>query len=84
MNEYFGTNEQIFLEVLLLTKLCPQVSCERSRHPRHSNTPGRQLRIAVTNVSRDLAASMETMVIDQVSIIYRLYYYLLFTNYYRV
>ena len=61
----------------------PQVSCERSRHPRHSNTPGRQLRIAVTNVSRDLAASMETMVIDQVGIIYRfiiffyLYYLLL-------
>ena len=64
--------------VYLLTKLCPQVSCERSRHPRHSNTPGRQLRIAVTNVSRDLAASMETMVIDQVGIIYRfiIFFYL--------
>ena len=60
-------------------KTLPQVSCERSRHPRHSNTPGRQLRIAVTNVSRDLAASMETMVIDQVGIIT---YYLLFTIYY--
>ena len=42
------------------------MSCERSGHLRHTNTPGRQLRLTVTNVSRDLSVSMETITIVQV------------------
>ena len=43
-----------------------KVWCERSAHLRHTNTPGRQLRLSVSNVSKDLCVSMETITIVQV------------------
>jgi len=48
-----------------------QVTCERSGHLVHNNVPGKQLRIGISNVSKDLSPNMENINIVQVSLVSR-------------
>ena len=48
-----------------------QVSCQRQGHVCHNNVPGRQFRLTISNVSKDLAVSMETITVVQVSLVSR-------------
>jgi len=48
-----------------------QVTCQRQGHVCHNNVPGRQIRLTVSNVSKDLSVSMETITVVQVSLVSR-------------